>query len=488
MEGLRVSGPKTDQEKEALLCVDLDGTLVATDLLWESLLLLLKKRPLSLVRLPAWLLGGRAHLKRQVAARVVPDPACLPYREDVLDLIGEQSAMGVRVVLATASDCNVAGRIASHLGLFSTVLASNGRDNLKGSKKLQAIRELAAGRKFDYAGDAAADLPLWEASRTALLVNPSNLLLRRARRVVPDLRVLGAHTSKSRAIVNSLRPIQWSKNFLLFVPLILSHRIAEPGALLGVMWAFVSFSLCASAVYIINDLLDLEADRGHPRKRNRPLASGALQITAGLGLIPILLALGLFIAVATQPSLFLVALIGYLALSSAYSLYLKRLMIVDVLVLGGLYTLRLITGGIAVDVVLSQWLLAFSLFLFFSLAFVKRYSELRTTIEHGTTRANGRDYDINDWSMVGTVGPASGYLAVLVLALYINSDQVSVLYQRPEFLWLLAPALLYWITRIWFLAHRGVMADDPIVFTIKDRVSYLMAAIVVALGLLATLA
>ncbi|HYE14221.1 MAG TPA: UbiA family prenyltransferase [Pyrinomonadaceae bacterium] len=285
------------------------------------------------------------------------------------------------------------------------------------------------------------------------------------------------------AALAALRAHQWIKNLLVFVPLIMAHRVFDAAALAHAGYAFAAWCLCASAVYVTNDLLDAEADRSHPYKKRRPLASGRLSARAALVLIPALLVPGLAVALLLLPALFALSLALYLALTTAYSLSLKRVAIVDVMVLAGLYTLRVVSGGLATGIEVSPWLLAFSMFLFLSLAFVKRYTELR---EHGG-EGSRRGYARDDMALLKSFGTASGYLSVLVLALYINnSREVTVLYRRPGALWLVGPCLLYWVTRVWLLADRGRLHDDPVVFTVKDPASYVVGAAVALLIIAAT--
>jgi 4-hydroxybenzoate polyprenyltransferase len=462
--------PRTQLDRP--LCVDLDGTLLATDVLWESLLLLLKQKPFSFFLLPLWLLKGKAFFKRQLANRVALNPASLPYRENVLSLLQEERGVGRELILATASDQQVADSIAQHLGIFSTVLASDGQVNLSGRRKLEALKKHVDGKGFDYAGDAAVDLPLWQAAHQAILVHPSPRVLKKARRVASVHRVLPSPKFRISYLVKALRVHQWIKNILLFVPLALAHKVGEPELVVKVIFAFVAYSLCASGVYVLNDLLDLESDRLHPRKRNRPFASGILPLKMGVQLVPFLLAGGFSLAALFLPPLFRLALGLYFVLTTAYSLCLKSILIVDVIVLAGLYAFRVLAGALAAGVSLSPWLLMFSIFFFLSLAFVKRYSELCMLLGSSLAPNKARGYVIADIETVRSIGTVSGCLSVLVLALYTSSREVVELYSHPVLLWLIEPFLLYWIIRIWFLAHRGKLDDDPIVFAGKDPTSY----------------
>ncbi len=466
------------------LCVDLDGTLLLTDLLWESVLLLIKKNPLSLFALPLWLLKGKAYFKRQVAQRVQLNAASLPYNEEVLEFLCRQKEEGREIVLATASDAEAVRPIAEYLGIFSSVMASDGEVNLSGRNKCKALEERFGSKQFDYAGDSVVDLHLWKSANAAILVEPSKRLLGRAARLAPIQQVFSIERNRPLAFLRALRVHQWVKNILLFLPLLMAHKIFDFTLFVPAALSFAAFSLCASSVYIMNDLLDLESDRLHPHKRQRPFASGHLPIRTGVLVIPVLLASSFLIALLFLPAMFALGLALYLALTTGYSFYLKRVLIGDVLVLAGLYTFRVLAGAMAVNIIISPWLLAFSMFFFLCLAFVKRYSELRIMQERNLTHASGRSYGVEDIELLRSVGSTSGYMSALVLALYINSKEVLPLYSHPTVLWLIGPLLLYWITRMWFLAHRGKMNDDPIVFTVKDRVSYgvciAMAAIMLA--------
>jgi 4-hydroxybenzoate polyprenyltransferase/phosphoserine phosphatase len=455
------------------LYVDLDGTLIRTDLLHESLLGLVKRNPLALLLVPLWLRGGRARLKRAVAERVELDVARLPYSEGFLAYLREEAAAGRRLVLATAADGKYAEQVAAHLGIFCSTLASDGTDNLSGVRKARAIEANADGQPFEYAGNSRRDLPVWARAAGAVLVNPDRGVERALRGRAPVTRRFVDRQSRLWNYVAALRVHQWVKNALLLVPLLASHRVSEPGALWRVVVAIVAFSLTASAVYILNDLLDLGADRRHPRKRLRPFAAGHLPATHGLVALTLLSGLGLGLAWALSPG-FWVVLVAYLAMTLAYSLRLKRYVLIDVLVLSALFTARVIAGGVVIAAFPSFWLLAFCVFLFTSLALVKRCSELVTMEKQGVDAVPGRDYRVADSLPLLAMGVASGYLAVLVVALYINSSAVAALYSRPEALWFLCPVLLYWVSRLWLKTARGEMHDDPLVFAVKDRASQLV--------------
>ena len=465
-----------------VLCVDMDGTLLATDTLWESLLALLKRQPWRIVSLPMWLLRGRAYLKQQVAERTVLDPSILPYREDVLNFLRREKDAGREIILATAADRKLAESVASYLSLFTAVLASDGNSNLAGARKLSAVESYVGSKGFDYVGNSRADIPLWKAASVRLVVNPTPRLLREVQRIGETYSIVSGSAGRLHPLLQAMRLPQWAKNVLVFIPLLTSHKLLEWGLVRSSIFAFLSFGLCASSTYIMNDLFDLESDRRHPKKRRRPFAAGTLPIATGLVLATGLLAGGLLVADLLVSSLF-VGVVGlYVAITTGYSLALKRILAADVFVLAALYTLRVLAGGVATDIPISQWLLAFSMFFFLSLAFIKRYGELRNLAASGAALANGRGYLVNDKELVRSFGVTSGYLSLLVLALYISSKEVTILYRHPQTLWLMCLLLLYWVTRMWFLAERGVIDEDPVLFTLRDPVSY---ALGVGVGLVA---
>jgi len=457
------------------LCVDLDGTLIRTDLLWESLLTLVKRRPASVFWIPLWLLRGRACLKDQIARRVQVDVASLPYNRDVIEYLRKERQGGRELVLATASHVDFARQIAAHLGLFDGgVLGTTAARNLKGPAKLKALQERCGSRGFDYIGDAHADLSVWAHANQALVVTDSPSLVSRVKEAAHVGHVFDRRRNRLRIIYKALRVHQWSKNVLILLPLISSHQITNVSLSLAAMVAFVSFSLCASAVYVLNDCLDLEADRRHPKKKDRPFASGELSIVAGLAMSLGCLTASFTLA-ALLPPTFLIVLAGYLALTTGYSLYLKSLVLVDVIVLAQLYTLRVYGGGAATGIVPSHWLLTFSLFVFLSLALMKRFTEIRLMSHSDRKDVFARGYRTSDAEHIASIGSSSGLIAVLVLALYISSKEVLGLYSNPEYLWLVCPVMLYWISRAWMLTYRDRMEDDPVVFAVRDRNSYIVA-------------
>jgi 4-hydroxybenzoate polyprenyltransferase/phosphoserine phosphatase len=466
------------------LCVDMDGTLLKTDTLLESLLILVRQRPLTAFLALFWALRGKAFLKRQVARRIRLDPATLPYNKDVLDWLRQEHDNGRRLLLVTGADRAIAEPVADFLCLFDAVISSRGETNLTGAAKALALSELFGPGGFDYAGNSYPDLKVFRASRAAVLVNASPSLVRDTAKVCPVERVFPRSGWHWSAGFRALRVYQWVKNLLVFVPVLTSHNILNGPILLRSVLMWLAFSLCTSAIYLVNDLIDLEADRSHETKRHRPFASGELPLQWGLTRAPVLLLAGFGIG-ALLPAGALLVLGAYCSIAILYSTTLKRRMLVDVFTLSLLYTSRIWAGHAATGIPLSPWLLSFSMFIFLSLAFSKRVSELRVLAWKGVEDAAGRGYRTDDASQLTIFGVSSGFIASLVLSLYINSSTVTLLYRWPILLWALCPVVLYWICRIWMLAHRGEMNEDPIWFTIRDRVTYWLGLFVVVILLAA---
>ena len=459
------------------LCVDLDGTLIRTDLLAESVFALLKSNIIYLFLLPLWLLKGKAYLKHQIAIRVDIDVHLLPYHEVFLDYLKQEHARGRRLILATGSNEKFADAVALYLGIFHDVLASNTTTNLSGGQKLKHLQGLFGDGGFDYAGNAMVDLPLWQKCNQALLVNPEPGVKEKAQQQRAIARIFDDRSGHPiKRYFMALRLHQWLKNLLVFVPLLMAHQFTDLALTGRAILAFLAFGLCASSVYLLNDLLDLPEDRRHPSKRYRPFAMGSVSIVHGAMLIPVLL-LGAFGLALLLPVQFLGVLVFYYFATLAYSLRLKRAAVVDVLTLAGLYTTRIIAGAAAVAVAPSFWLLVFSMFLFLSLALLKRFTEMLTLQQRNQTSSLGRGYSTVDLEILSQFGTSSAYMAVLVLAFYINSDAVREIYTHPEVIWLLSPLLLYMVTRIWLLARRGEMHEDPVVFLTRDRRSQGLAAL-----------
>ena len=458
-------------DRPQVVCVDLDGTLIAADLFWESALRLVVQRPWLVLMLPVWSLRGKAHLKRQIAIRVSIRADQLPYRLELLEQLRSAHARGDQLVLTTGSDELYARQVTEHLGLFSRLLASDGRVNLTGRRKAHRLAQEFGEGRFHYIGNDWSDVSVWRVAASATVVGGPPGLVRYARAGLNMHQSLSDQPSRVKAMLRAMRPHQWAKNLLIFVPLITSHQLGDAGKLAQGLIAFVAFGLCASAIYIFNDLLDIQSDRAHPRKRLRPFAAGQLSIPAGVALAFALLGLAALATAATKSASYAVVLAIYVLTTTAYSVRLKREPVLDVFVLASLYVLRVVGGAMATDVTLSNWLLGFALFMFLSLAFVKRYTEL---LGQGGSMP-GRGYASVDRSWMTAIGISAGYMAVVILALYVDSDDVTALYTRPKALWLLCPVILFWITRMWFRAGRQQVHDDPVLEALLDPVSYVCA-------------
>ena len=473
----------TPVETQIPLCVDLDGTLVKSDTLLDSLLILVRTHPRRVPGLLGKLLLGKAAFKTYVSDSVAPEVAHLPYNRKLLQYLQAERGRGREIYLATGADVRLAQRIADHLGVFTGVLGSDGKVNLTGIRKRDRLRDSLL-EPFSYIGNATPDLPLLAVSAEPMVANASAGLRAKLRaRGLQPVRSFDERAHPFKSFVKAIRIHQWTKNVLIFLPLILAHHL-DVGAVLRTTAAFFCFCLTASATYIINDLLDIEADRRHHQKRYRPFAAGDLSVVSGAGIVFLFLAIA-FTGVRFLPAAFLGWLLFYLAATLAYSFYLKRVPLVDVLVLSGLYTLRLLAGGAATDTPISHWMAGFSVFLFFSLALVKRFAELENLRSSGSPPRNGRGYLISDIEQLRAFGTASSYAAVVIFALYISGQNVTALYHRPSRLWLAVPLLILWVSRIWLLASRGELNEDPIVFAFTDHMSLLIGALIALAVLLA---
>jgi 4-hydroxybenzoate polyprenyltransferase/phosphoserine phosphatase len=470
--------PVADDVSTLPLCVDLDGTLIPTDLLAESLVSSFGRRDTAL-RLAGWLLRGRAHLKHRLAERSTIDPRTLPYNRAALAYVADQRARGRTIVLATAADAILAEAVARHLGLFDAVIASDGRVNVKGSTKAARLVQQFGEHGFVYMANSAADVSVWQHSAAAVLVDTSDAVAAAARRVTAIEARLASRTPRARAALRALRPHQWCKNLLVFVPLLTAHALFQPAEWLKAFLIFLAFSATASGLYVLNDIADLQADRAHPRKRRRPFASGALPVQFGIGAAPVLVGAGLALAAVAGGAL-LVMLYGIV--SAAYSTSLKRMPLVDVFTLAGLYSLRLFGGGHVTGHEVSMWLLAFSSFLFLSLASVKRVGEL---LDVRAASVNRRAYSLDDTTMLEIFGVAASFSSSIVLALYVQSRGQLAVSALGHSLWAIVPLVLFWQCRIWLATARGYMTDDPIVYAARDWVSWLAAGCAAAVFIVA---
>ncbi len=473
MTELKVMQPPVEVQAERPLCVDLDGTLVKSDTFVDSLMILARRHPLALLRAPSWAFKGKAYLKAQVASMVTLDAAYLPYNRPLLNYLRDEHAAGRKLYLATGTDRALALNIAAHLGIFDEVIASDGRVNLTGRNKLQHLEQRFAADGFDYIGNALPDLPLLQEAQQAMVANPARNLnsALKSRNVLVNRKFLD-RARLPAALMRALRVHQWAKNLLVFLPLLLAHSL-HAAPVMAAFAAFFCFCFMASATYILNDLLDLEPDRVHLNKRKRAFAAGDLSVATGLGISFSLLAVALITA-AYLPRTFLIYLLLYLVTTLAYSLSLKRIVLVDVVILSSLYTIRMMAGSAATHDPVSPWLAAFSIFLFLSLAMVKRFSELQNLHARGVNPTNGRGYLLSDIEQLRSFGTSSAYASIVIFALYINGRDVVALYHHPNRMWLITPLLILWVSRVWLLASRGLLDEDPVVFALSDRMSLLL--------------
>jgi 4-hydroxybenzoate polyprenyltransferase/phosphoserine phosphatase len=448
------------------LVVDLDGTLTPTDTLVESVVQTVQRHPWDMLRLPLWLKDGRAVFKARLASRAGLGAETLPYREDLCHFLRLQRGQGRRIILATAANRRIAAAVAAHLDLFDAVVASDETRNLKGISKLEAIRT-QAGDRFVYAGNSVADLPIWREADAAVLVGTAPRVTKAVRRQTPVEREFPRSHAGWRVWLHALRVHQWLKNLLIFVPLLTAFAYTNGTKLLTASLAFLALSLAASATYVCNDLGDLASDRRHPRKRHRPFASAQIPILAGVGVSAVLLLMALALA-STLAQGFLLLVLCYLALTSVYSLVLKRYVLLDVLVLAVLYTLRILAGAAAIGVTTSMWLLTFSVFIFFSLALIKRCAELVALGSAQLEATPGRNYQVGDLAVLWPMGVGASLCAVVVFTLFVSAVETEARYATPQLLWLVAMGLIYWLSRLWIKTARGEMHDDPVVYAVRD--------------------
>jgi 4-hydroxybenzoate polyprenyltransferase len=462
-------------DTEIPLYVDLDGTLIKTDLLFESLIEFIKKNPFKIILSIKWLLKGKAYLKNKLAQNTLIDIENLPYNEPFLSYLKNERNKGRKIILATASNYTLAKRISNQLNIFSEIIASDEKENIKGKTKLNHIIENSGNGLFDYAGNSKSDLIIFKHAKSSILVNFNKKLLSRSTSI---------HVAKSftpansilRTFIKALRPHQWIKNLLIFTPLFVSNQWSNPNMIIRASIGFISFSLIASSVYVINDIFDIQNDRSHIKKKYRPFAAGNISIGHGLILILFLIFAGLFVGYFLDVIYFFL-LMTYIIFNFLYSVYLKKILLIDILILSQFYTLRIFSGGVITNIVLSFWLIAFSVFVFFSLAIAKRYAELNLSIKINKKNIKGRGYTIDDLNILNIMGVTSGYIGVLILALYINSPEVVLIYSSPKILWGICLIFLFWISYIWLKASRGELDEDPLTFAIKDRISLVVFSI-----------
>jgi 4-hydroxybenzoate polyprenyltransferase len=474
---------------DKVIVVDLDGTLVHSDMLVECLFIFIRLHPTRFLEMLSWGLGGKAYFKSHLADVVIPNVIDLPYNVKLINWLKMQKTPRVKLVLATASDHRIANAVGSHLGIFDEVIGTVDV-NLSSDQKKTLLVKRFGENNFEYVGNSKADLSVWQSASQIHIVNPEFGVLTAAKKIGPVKTIFENRPPYLKSLIKTLRIHQWAKNLLIFVPMLASHRIFETQLLFNGMLAFIAFGLCASSVYLLNDLFDLPDDRQHFSKSNRPLAAGTFSIVHAVFLIPALLLAAFSLAIFFLPISFVAVLFAYYVLTLIYSLWLKRIVMIDVIVLAILYTIRVVAGATAMSLVATFWILAFCMFIFLSLAFVKRYTELcdaRQKKKGGLDKTLGRGYYSADFELLASLGGASGYISVLVLALYINDAAAGFLYRDQRWMWAACPLLMFWLSRVWLLAHRGEMHDDPIVFALRDNVSRFIGFSFVLVFVLATL-
>lgn len=478
-----VQEPDNDPKSMIPLCVDLDGTLIATDSLWEGFIALLFKSPISALMTFASLRRGRAAFKIEVAGRSGVAEQSLPLNPSIEVFLSKEIKFGRDVYIVTGAPISVANSVAKQFPYLAAVIATSEESgNLTSARKAAFLLDKFGEKGFDYIGDSSKDIPVWNAAATAYAANVSKSTANAAARSGLELHHISCRKFSWNDWRKQLRLHQALKNMLVFLPILLAHQIFNIEAVLFALLAMVSFSLVSFGSYIWNDLHDLSTDRTHPTKKNRPLAAGHISIPFALAVSLLLVTAGFVISSLVNPFLVFTLLI-YLVVTVSYSAFIKSVAVADVIVLAALYTLRIIAGAAAIGVPLSIWVVLTSIFLFFSLALMKRYSEF---VKYDNKVIAGRGYHNSDKPVILSTGIGSGLLAVLVVGLYVNADVVTNLYSAPEFLWGLLPLLLLWVTRLWFLTERGQMDDDPVAFAITDRVSQIIALLVIVLIVLAT--
>jgi len=458
------------------LFVDMDETLVKTDIAQELLVQSFRSVG-TLKKLFGCVFSGRSHIKRILAEECTFNPATLPVNDEVIEYLKDEKSKGRKIVLATASDELIANKVADHFDLFDDVLASGPGKNLKGGAKAKAISEYCNGGDFEYLGDSNADIKIWTEAKACGFINPA-AKARSFSKTVPE-RVSIQVENKSntfRSLLKAMRPHQWAKNILIFLPLIFSHSYSDASSVLAAFAVFILFSLIASGNYLVNDLLDIEADRAHAKKQKRPFAAARVSPKLGVLVGCALIFFPLIVAFAFVSITEAMILLGYFVLTNLYSFVLKGYSTIDVITLTCLYTVRILAGAVAINAVMSPWLLNFSLFFFLSLAYMKRYIELSAAAKKNK-ELSGRNYSVSEMDTVKTFGIANGGLSILTLTLYLNSDYVINSYASPQILWLICPIVMFWIYRAWMWATRDQIDDDPVVFALKDKMSFMIVAI-----------
>lgn len=471
------------------IVVDLDGTLVMTDTLLECFFLFLKYQPHRLLILFIYLFRGKAALKTFLARSIrgLINFKTLPYHPPLLSWLRAQKKQGAKIYLATAAHIDIANGVASHLQLFDGIFATQ-KTNLNGNAKRDCLIKVFGKGGYEYIGNSKEDIPVWGSASKVYVANPEFGVLSGVRRTKNPVIVFEGRSTYFFNLFKLLRLHQWAKNGLIFLPLFAAHRFYDTDLLFGSVVAFLTFGMCASSAYIMNDFFDIQDDRRHRTKYLRPIASGQVSILHACVFMVLLLATSFYIAGLFLPKLYSLTLFIYFMLTLSYSFYIKRVAIFDVITLTVLYIIRVVAGGYAAGLGTTFWMLLFCMFIFLSLAFLKRYTELHSQIKKGqSSKILGRGYYPTDFELLASLGGASGFISVLVLALYINDPASTSLYRHPEWMWLTCPLLVLWMSRSWLLAHRGEMHDDPVIFALKDKLSQGMTILFILSFVLASI-
>lgn len=461
------------------LVIDLDGTLVKTDTLLESMVIYLRQNPSQIFNIFLWISKGKVYFKSKISEHTNLDPNCLPYCSEVLALIQKYKSEQCKIILATAAHHKIAQSIADHLGVFDEVFATHQGQNLRAHNKQNLLLDKYGEGNYDYVGNSKDDIPVLATAHLKYVANPDFWL----RRIINQRDFITITPKKENRLIlwfKALRWYQWIKNILIILPLISAHEF-QSLVQLPIWVAFLSFCMAASSGYILNDILDIFEDRNHPDKKERPFAKGVLPISQGIGVSTVLIIFAVISSFYISTYLAITVLVYYITTLS-YSFFFKRKMLIDVFVLAFLYALRVTAGIIALQLDTTPWLIAFCLFTFLSLAFAKRYSELYNAFQKkGKTILSGRNYHTEDLMILKSFGVSSSYISALVLALYIQHPEITASYANPTLLWLIVPVWLYWISRMWMVTARGNMNSDPILFVAKDKIGYTSFLIMIAL-------
>ena len=475
------------------IVTDLDGTLVLSDTLVESVIRLIVQRPIYIILLPFWILFGRVAFKKKIAEKVTLDFSLLPYHKNFIKYLSNEKKKGRKLILATGAHKSIASLIAKQLDLFDCIHATD-EVNLTGKKKADLLIEKYGINGFDYAGNSSTDLHVWQVSRNAIAVNASPSVVKKLRSIACESMDISFSENKTsylgriKSLFKAMRIKQWVKNCLIFTPLLLSQSYINAESVVQSIVAFIAFSICASSVYLLNDLVDLDSDRQHKYKKFRPFASGELDLSKGALASMVAFAIGFILAYSIN-ELFFWSLGAYYLTTLFYTFKLKKLILFDIFTLAILYTFRLLAGGAAIEINLSNWLLSFSFFIFLSLGTLKRYVDVDLDnvmeLDRKKIMSAGRGYIVADLIPLLVLGVSSGLISILIFLLYVSDPEVLLQYNSPHFLWLVGIALVYWISNIWFLANRNLILEDPVMFVLKEKNSRNTLIVIISMVTLA---